>query len=85
MDHLPLTCSAPFEDVPDWAMETLFPELAVSGTRRVEVLVTVPGEGHRTVMDVVAAEEDAERAVLMAYRQARKLGGYEVTVRPFTG
>ena len=79
-----MTAPQPWEEIPGAAMQPLFPELAPPGGRPVEVLVTVPAEGHRTVMDVVAAEGDAERAVLMAFRQARKLGGYEVTVRPFT-
>ncbi len=67
-------------------METLFPELPSSGSRPVEVAVTVPGEaGRRCVMHVVAAEADAVRAFGMAFGACRDVEDFEVTARRFAG
>jgi hypothetical protein len=79
--HRPLTVSPPFEDVP--AEDMLFPVPSPDGTRPTEVMVMMPEEGYRVVMHIVASDEDAERAVALAFREGRKLKGYELTVREF--
>lgn len=80
MDHRPLTAAQPFEEIP---LDALFPVPAPGGARPTEVMVLVPEEGDRVVMHIVASEEDAERAVAMAFREARKMPGYELIVKPF--
>lgn len=81
MEHSrPLTSPAPWEEIPDNA---LFPVPSPDGARPTEVMVMVPEEGDRVVMHIVAAEEDAERAVLTAFRHGRQIPGYEMTVRAF--
>lgn len=78
MSDLPLTRPAPWEEIPENA---LFP--VPSEGEITEVMVLVPEEGDRVVMHIVAAEEDAERAVLTAFRHGRQIAGYEMTVRAF--
>jgi hypothetical protein len=73
MDHLPLTRSAPFTEIPEFpaaaGIGTLFPELAPSGARPVEVTVTVPERGgRRCVMHIVTAEDNAGDAFSLAVR-----------------
>ena len=65
-------------------MEPLWPELPPPGSRPVEVMVTVPGaDGRRVVMDIVAAEDDAERALAVAMRACRGVDDFELTARRF--
>jgi hypothetical protein len=87
MDHLPLTRSAPWTEIPPASgIETLFPELPPPGSRPVEVTVTVPdGDSRRCVMDIVAAEDDAPRAVATALGACRGVDGFELTARRFRG
>ncbi len=69
---------------PHSVMEPLFPELPASGSRPVEVTVTVPdGAGRRCLMDVVAAEDDAVQAFAMAFGACRDVEDFEVAARPF--
>lgn len=83
MDHLPLTQSAPFEDIPA-GIDTLFPELAPSGARPVEVTVTVPeGCGRRAVMHIVVAEGNAGDAFGLAFSACNGVEGFEITARRF--
>ena len=86
---LPLTRSAPWTDLDlpaNASMEPLWPELPPPGARPVEVMVTVPdGDSRRCVMHVVAAEDDAGRALAMAVSACRGVGDFEVTARPFAG
>jgi hypothetical protein len=81
MDHRPLTAAQPFEEIVP--VDALFPVPSPDGGRPVEVMVLIPEEGDRVVMHIVAAEADAERAVLVAFRAVRKMDGYELTVKPF--
>jgi hypothetical protein len=87
MESLPLTCSAPFEEFPAAAgIESLFPELAPSGARPVEVTVTVPErDGRRVVMHIVAAEVNAGRAFGLAFGACEGIDGFEITARRFAG
>jgi hypothetical protein len=87
MDHLPLTCSAPFEEFPVTAgMEALFPELGLPPARPVEVLVTVAdGDRRRTLMDVVVPEAEAAEAFGAAFGYCEGMEDFEVTARRFTG
>jgi len=82
MSDRPLTRPAPFEEIslPEGA---LFPVPSPGGARPTEVLVMIPEEGYRVVMHIVAAEWDAERAVLLAFREGRKAEGYELVVKAF--
>lgn len=81
MSDLPLTAPRDWEEIPPADM--LFPVPSPDGTRPTEVMVMIPEEGYRVVMHIVAAEEDAERAVLLAFREGRKISGYELTVKAF--
>lgn len=63
--------------------EALFPVPSPGGVRPTEVMVMLPEEGYRVVMHIVACDEDAERAVALAFRKARELDGYEMTVKAF--
>jgi hypothetical protein len=81
MDSLPITRPAPWEELPP--EDVLFPVPAPDGARPTEVLVMIPEEGYRVIMHIVAAEEDAERAVLLGFREGRKAPGYELTVKAF--
>jgi hypothetical protein len=90
MDHLPLTRSAPFTEIPEFpaaaGIGTLFPELAPSGARPVEVTVTVPERGgRRCVMHIVTAEDNAGDAFSLAFRACEGVDGFEVTARRFAG
>ena len=78
MSELPLTRPAPWEELPP--DEVLFPVPSPEGARPTEVMVW---RDNRVVMHIVAAEEDAERAVLLAFREGRKIDGYELTVKAF--
>jgi hypothetical protein len=83
MEHSrPLTSPQPWEDFPV-PEEALFPVPGPGGARPTEVMVILPEEGDRVVMHIVASDEDAERAVALAFREARKLDGYEMTVKAF--
>jgi hypothetical protein len=65
-------------------METLFAELPPPGLRPVEVTVTVPGAGgRRVVMDIVASEADAARALAVAMGACRGVEDFELTARRF--
>jgi hypothetical protein len=81
MSHVSVSSGA-FEEIglPEGA---LFPVPSPGGTRPTEVMVMIPEEGYRVVMHIVASEEDAERAVLLAFREGRKMDGYELTVKAF--
>jgi hypothetical protein len=81
MDHLPLTAAQPWDEIA--AQDMMFPVPPPDGARPVEVMVMVPEEGYRVVMHIITGEEDAERAVTLAFREGRKLPGYELTVRQF--
>lgn len=81
MSELPLTRPAPWEEFPP--EDVLFPVPAPEGARPTEVMVFIPEEGDRVVMHIVASEEDAERAVLLAFRRGREIDGYELTVKAF--
>jgi hypothetical protein len=87
MDHLPLTRSAQLEEFPAaGAMDVLFPELPLPGSRPVEVTVTVPaGDSRRCIMQVVTGERNAELAFTIAFGACRDMEGYEVTVRAPAG
>lgn len=87
MDYLPLTRSGTFEEFPaSGGTDTLFPELPPSGSRPVEVTVTVPdGDSRRCVMHIVAAEDDAPAALAMALGACREVDGFELTARRFAG
>ena len=87
MEHLPLTRSAPFEEFLAAAeTDTLFPELAPSGARPVEVTVTVPeGDRKRCVMHIVTAESNAGDAFDLAFRACEGVDRFEVTARRFAG
>lgn len=82
MSDMPLTRSAPFEEIklPEGA---LFPVPSPGGARPTEVMVMIPEQGYRVVMHIIASDEDAERAVLLAFREGRKAEGYELTVKAF--
>ena len=83
---LPLTRSAPWTEIPPDAGMTLFPELAPSAARPVQVTVTVSDEGgRRPVMDIVASEDDAPQAFAMAFGACRDTGEFEVVARRFRG
>lgn len=81
MSELPLTASREWEEIP--AGDMLFPVPSPEGARPTEVMVMIPEEGYRVVMHIVAGDEDAERAVLLAFREGRKISGYELTVKAF--
>lgn len=84
MDHLPLTHSGPFEEFPAAGnVNTLFPELAPSGSRPVEVTVILP-EG-RCAMHIVVAEADAAEAFGLAFGACAGVEEFEVTARRFRG
>jgi hypothetical protein len=74
--------SGQFEEIgmPEGA---LFPVPSPEGARPTEVMVMIPDEGYRVVMHIVASPEDAERAVLLAFREGRKAEGYELVVKAF--
>lgn len=85
MESLPLTRPAPFEEIPA-GMDPLWPELAPSGARPVEVTVTVPqGGGRRCVMHIVIAEENAGDAFGLAFSACWGVEGFEITARRFAG
>jgi hypothetical protein len=81
MSELPLTRPAPWEELPP--EDTIFPVPAPEGERPTEVMVMVPEQGYRVIMHIVASDEDAERAVLLAFREGRKVDGYELVVKAF--
>lgn len=84
MDHLPLTRSAPFEEIPPaGGVETLFPELAPSAARPVEVMVVLP-QG-RCAMHIVVAMADAAEAFVMAFGACAEVDEFEVIARRFRG
>lgn len=77
----PATPVQPWEEIPPF--DALFPVPSPDGARPTEVMVMIPEEAYRVVMHIVASEEDAERAVLLAFREGRKVDGYELTVKAF--
>jgi hypothetical protein len=83
MEHLPLTRSGPFEEIPGGNMATLFPELPPPGMRPVEVTVTLPGRP--SAMHLVVAEEDAASAFGLAFRACAGIEEFEVSARRFAG
>lgn len=83
MEHLPLTRSGPFEEIPAGGVDTLFPELPAEGARPVEVMVVLP-EG-RCAMHIVVAQADAADAFAMAFGACADVEEFEVTARRFRG
>jgi hypothetical protein len=83
MDHLPLTCTAPFEEIPlNPGMDPLFDELAPLARAPFEVTVTAGRDGgRRCLMDLIVAEDDVRRAFAVAFEQGGGLEDFEVTVR----
>ena len=82
MEHLPLTRSGPFTEIPA-GIETLFPELAPPGSQPVEVTVTLPGVP--CAMHIVTREADAGRAFELAFEACAGIDEFEITARRFRG
>lgn len=79
---LPLTRSAPWTEIPP-GIEPLFPELAPSGARPVEVTVALPH--NPCAMNVVVPEAGALEVLAEVLEACAKAEDFEVTVRRFTG
>lgn len=87
MEHMPLTRSQPFTEIPPGAgMETLWPELAPPGARPVSVTATVPnGDSRQAVMSLIVREDDAVRAFAMALEHCAGVDGFEIRVGRHAG
>jgi hypothetical protein len=80
--HLPLTRSGAFEEIPaTGGVDTLFPELPPPGMRPVEVMVILP-EG-RCAMHIVVAQADAAEAFAMAFGACADVEEFEITAKRF--
>jgi len=79
---LPLTRPGPWTEIPP-GTETLFPELAPSGARPVEVTVALPEVPH--AMHLVVAQADTARAFALALGACADVEEFEIRVRRFRG
>ncbi len=64
-------------------MEPLFSGPAPEGMRQIRVTVSVPG-AVCTPADIVATEDDVEKAFAVAWKSCRKLGEFEIRVGPLS-